>query len=93
MPTLKVVSRQYSVGLGIQFLTENLELKSVNWSFRSEATMAVDENLKIELGKQGVFVTTIPGALQLGAAEFGLADAVWAGMLRDRDDCDNHGAL
>ena len=55
--------------------------------------MAVDENLKIELGKQGICRHDHPGALQLGAAELGLADAVWAGVLRDRDDCDDDGAL
>ncbi len=33
------------------------------------------------------------GALQLGPAQLGLADAVWAGVLRDRDDCDDDGAL
>ena len=55
--------------------------------------MAVDENLKIELGKQGICRYDDPGALQLGAAKFGLADAVRAGMLCDRDDCYHHGAL
>ncbi len=55
--------------------------------------MAVDEGLKIELGKQGIFVTISPGALQLGTTQLCLADAVRLGMLRDRDDCDHDGAL
>ena len=55
--------------------------------------MAVDQNLKIELGKQGVFVTTIEELYNWGRRssiwpmQFGL------GLLRDRDDCDDDGAL
>ena len=47
--------------------------------------MAVDENLKIELGKQEKsLVTTNPGNSTTGAlAKLDLADAVRVGLLRD----------
>jgi NADH-quinone oxidoreductase subunit B len=57
-------------------LTVICHLQSVTW--RSEATM-VDEGLKIELGKQGVFVTTIEELYNWGRRssiwpmQFGLA--------------------
>ncbi len=55
--------------------------------------MAVDQKLKIELGKQGIFVTTIEELYNWGRQEFGVADAVRAGLLCDRNDCDDDGAL
>ena len=54
--------------------------------------MAVDENLKIELGKQGVFVTTIEELYNWGRRssiwpmQFGLACCAI-------DDCDDDGAI
>ena len=56
--------------------------------------MAVDQNLKIELGKQGIFVTTSRGrTLQLGPSHLCLAHAVRPCLLRHRDDRHHNGSL
>jgi NADH-quinone oxidoreductase subunit B len=55
--------------------------------------MAVEPDLKIELGKQGVFVTTIRSSTTGAARSSCLADAVRPRLLRHRDDRHHHGAL
>ena len=53
----------------------------------------IDEGLRSELQKAGHLGHLDAGALQLGPAQFDLAAAVRAGLLRDRDDRDRRVAL
>ena len=50
--------------------------------------IVMDEGLRSELSKQGIFTTKLEELLQLGQEEFRLAIAIWAGLLRNRNDCD-----
>jgi len=60
---------------------------------RAMSDNQIDEGLRSELQKRGIWVDFDAGALQLGPAQFDLAAPVRPRLLRDRNDRDRRVAL